>query len=120
MNMESQLKTQNQQPASQTGSVVFVALFRLALLVMPEVTIFKTMSQSPVLSLLAAIVVLAVWLSVDVWPFRAITTAPVMVPALARPARVVHSERLAKAQRWNGIMCRVLIFCVLLHSKFTI
>jgi hypothetical protein len=95
------LKTQNQKAARQTELVALNAMFRLVLLVAPEVTIFKTMSHSPVLSLLAAITVLVVWLSVDVWPFRASVATPALVPLGARQARAAHSEKLGKARRNN-------------------
>ena len=68
--MESSSKTQNQKPVKQ-GSVAFIALFRLALLLGPEALVINALGHNRIVCILACAVVLAIWLSVDVWPFRA-------------------------------------------------
>lgn len=116
--MESQLKTQNQNPGNK-GSVAFIALFRLALLLGPETLVVKTMGHSPLVCLVACVAVLSFWLSVDIWPFRPASVASVSRPA-AKPVTATYAQNLTKAQWWSYLFCRVIIFFALFHSKLTV
>ena len=116
------MKNESQNPAAQagnTGSVAFLALFRLALLVGPETVVVKALSHSPVVCVLAAVVVLGVWLSVDVWPFRAETPVLAMAPVAPKVARA-YPRNMTKAQWLNCILCQAFVYVALLHAKLTI
>jgi hypothetical protein len=120
--MKSRINNESQNAAGQNGTAgsgSFLPLLRLALLVVPEVTVFTLLSRSPVISWFAAVVVLGVWLTVDVWPFR--VEAP--EPARARAARQVDpvARRKRSTAEWlNYLFCRVLVFALMFHSKLTI
>ncbi len=119
MNMELPMTTANQmthKPAAKKGAVLFVALFRLALLVGPEALIMKTLAHSPVLCVLAGLVVLGLWLTVDVWPFRPATAAR---PA-TRQTAATYAQNLTKAQWWSYLFCRMVIIVAIFHSKLTV
>jgi len=120
--MKSQTNNESQKCAAQngqTGSVAFLPLFRLALLVVPEMVVFKTLSRSPVICWVAAVAVLAVWLTVDVWPFRVETPVPARA-RVAQQARPVARRKRNKAEWMNQMFCRLIIFALMFHSKLTI
>jgi hypothetical protein len=123
MNMELQMTTATVTettvvPAAKKNSVLFPAVFRLALLVGPEAIIMKTMSHSPVMMLLAGFAVLALWLSVDIGPFRA-AGAPKRQKKASQPAGK-YARNLTKAQWWSYLFCRLVIVVALLHSRTNI
>src|SRR5579872_561231 len=55
----------------QDGFIDLTPLLRLVLLVIPMVITVKTLSHHPLWCVLACVAVLAAWLFIDVWPFRA-------------------------------------------------
>src|ERR1700733_9156227 len=98
--MELHKNEQNKNKGSGKGLVVLVALFRLALLVGPEILLVKSLSRNPLICVLSAVAFLAIWLSVDVWPFRvspAVSTAESSRPA-PKAARTAYAQNLTKAQ----------------------
>jgi hypothetical protein len=118
--MESQLKTPDQNAAaSNKGFVMLVALFRLALLLGPEALAIKFLGHSPIICIAACLVVLAVWLTVDVWPFRA-AMAAVPAPTPMKRPEPRFSQNLSKAQWWSYLFCRIIVFFALFHSKLSI
>ena len=116
--MESQMKTQNQNPGNK-GSIAFIALFRLALLVGPEALLVKTLAHSPLICVVACVAMLSLWLSVDIWPFRPASVANASRP-VSQPKTTVYAQNMTKAQWWSYLFCRVVIFCALFHSKLTV
>ena len=117
--MELPMTTANQTtvaPAAKKSALSGAAL-RLALLVVPEAIIMKTLAHSPIVMLVAGIVVLALWLSVDIGPFRA-ASAPKQVAK--RQPITSFAQNLSKAQWWSYLFCRLVIVFALLHSKVTV
>jgi hypothetical protein len=120
MNMELQMTTANETtvaPAAKKNSVLFGAVTRLALLVGPEALIMKTLSHSPIIMLVAGLVVLALWLSVDIGPFRA---AGAPKHTVKRQSVSTYAQNATKAQWWSYLFCRMVIVLALLHSKVTV
>jgi hypothetical protein len=116
MNMELQMTTVNETKVAslpKKPSVLFPALLRLALLVGPEAVIMKTLSHNPLVMLIAGIAVLALWLSVDIGPFRA-AGSPKRVKT---QSAAKYAQNLTKAQWWSYLFCRMVIVFALLHSK---
>ncbi len=113
------MKTQNQNPGNNKGSVAFIALFRLALLVGPETLLVKTLGHSPLVCVVACVAVLSLWLSVDIWPFRPAAAANASRQS-AQPTTAMYVRNLTKAQWWTHLFCRVVIFIALFHSKLTV
>src|ERR1700728_125576 len=114
--METSLKTQNQKPVS--GSVLFLALLRLALLLGPEALIVKTLGHNPIICILAGVVVLGLWLWVDVWPFRA--TSNKIPRSTAKEPTPGYIQNMGKAQWWSYFFCKAILVLVAFHSKLTI
>src|ERR1700759_5198271 len=112
--MQSQQQNMN---AASKSSLLFPALFRLALLVGPEVALVKFTLVNPVICVLVAVAYLALWLSVDVGPFRA--SRPVAAAKTARTEPSVY-RNLSKAQWVSHLFCKVIILFAMFHSKFTV
>jgi hypothetical protein len=117
--MDSQLKTEKQKLASRNASVATGALVRLALLVGPETVVMKTLAHNPVACVLLGLLVLALWLSVDIGPFRAKVAKPAAEPASVRPTSAVL-PRLTRVQFWTYLFCKLAIVCAMFHSKISI
>jgi hypothetical protein len=121
--MELQL---NDQKTKRGGkwSVALIAMFRLALLVGPEILLVKSLAHNPLICVLAAIAYLSLWLSVDVWPFRVAPAVPAAKvagqPETAKAVRPVYAQNLTKAQWLSHLFCRVIIFFALFHSKLPV
>jgi hypothetical protein len=105
--MESQLKTQKQ------SLVVLTALLRLALLVGPEALMVKLLGNNLLICSVACLIVLGLWLSVDVWPFRPATVAR----AAAKPEAVSYAANFTKMPWWNSLFLRLVLFVAIIHSK---
>jgi hypothetical protein len=118
LNMESHLKTQNQKPpAGKKGFVVLIAFFRLGLLLGPEALAVKFLGHSPIICAFACLFVLALWFSVDVWPFR---PAAAPAPAPVKRVEAPFVRNFTKAQWWSYLFCRIVVFFALFHSKLSI
>jgi hypothetical protein len=120
INMEIQTTTLNQQSSAprriQLASVAFPALLRLALLIAPLTLAVMIFSQSPFFCVLVCLAVFAVWLTVDVGPFRASSVPREESRRVALPS----ARNLTRFQWWNGLFCRVLIFSAMFYSKLHI
>jgi hypothetical protein len=110
LNTKLKMNSDNNK-SSASGSELRLALFRLALLVGPEIVAIKMFSHSPVVCVGACVGILAMWLSVDVGPFRA---TPTVVEAKA-PA--VKTPLLAKIQGAGYLICKTILFAALLQSR---
>jgi hypothetical protein len=118
--MESQMKNQN---GSSKGYVAMTALYRLVLLVGPEVATIKLLGYAPFVCFFACVIILGLWLSVDIGPFRAVSTvsAKTSRPLVKQPVAVSNfPQNLGKAQWWSYLFCKVLVFGMLFHSKLMI
>jgi hypothetical protein len=119
MNMELPMTTANETtvaPSAKKPSVLSGALLRLSLLVGPEALIMKTLAHSPIVMVIAGLVVLALWLSVDIGPFRA---GKAKQQAKRQPL-TSYAQNMTKAQWWSYLFCRVVIVFALLHAKVNI
>jgi len=116
--MNSQLTQMNQKPAVKNASLDINAFYRLALLVVPEAVVMMALSHAPVLCVLAGLGILALWLTVDVGPFRA--SSPKPAPQAAAGQGRSFLRNMAKAQWWSYFFCKAVIAFALMHSKITI
>jgi hypothetical protein len=117
--MELQLNDQNTKRDGK-WSVALIAMFRLALLVGPEILLVKSLAHNPLICVVAAIAYLSLWLSVDVWPFRVKLATPAAEAAPAKAARPAFAQNLTKAQWLSHLFCRAIIFFALFHSKLPV
>jgi hypothetical protein len=117
--MESQMKNQN---GSSKVYVAMTALYRLALLVGPEVATIKLLGYAPFVCFFACVLILGFWLSVDIGPFRAASAVANTSRAVVKQPMAVtsYAQNLGKAQWWSYLFCRIVVFVMLFHSKLMI
>jgi len=115
--IQPQLRAQSiavPQPVS-LFSLAFPALLRLTLLLAPVALAIWLLHRSPIFCLLACVAVLAVWLTVDAGPFRAVDGWRAEPRAAALPV-----ERNSMRVDWNSVFGRMLVLLVVLYSRLNI
>lgn len=115
--IQSQLTAQSvavPQPVS-LFSLAFPALLRLSLLLGPLVVATWALHRSPIFCVLACVAVLAVWLTVDAGPFRAVDGWRSEPRAAALPV-----DRNNKRVDWNNVFGRLLILLVVICSRVNV
>ena len=123
-NIETQTMTVTTNPepvAAQTNqrpTFLLAALFRLALLAGPLTLAIALLAHNPFLCIITCVAVLAIWLTVDIGPFRASRVVP--QPVKAAPTAMPKRGNLARAQGWAGLFCHAVVLVALLHSKLSI
>jgi hypothetical protein len=83
----------------------------------------KFLAHSPVAMLIAGITVLALWLSVDIGPFKAPSAPAAVRPVAAKPAKPAMGEyvrNLTKVTWWSQLFFRTIIVLAMFHSKLHI
>lgn len=120
MIMESQTMTVNQAAAVAPAvvrrpSLGLAALYRFALLVVPQVLAIKVLGHAPFVCGFACLLLLSLWLSIDVGPFRA-SSAP-KAPKAPQAPRKESQSALPSART---LFYRTFLLLVVVHSKLHI
>jgi len=90
-------------------------MLRLALLVIPMAVAIKTLRHHPLWCVPACAGVLAVWMFIDVWPFRPSKTSG---PVLAKTGTArIPGQDSPKINLTTSIVCRAVIFSTLIFPK---
>jgi len=118
MIMESQMMTMNpptvaKPTVARRNSLGLAALYRFALLVVPLTLSVIVLGHAPFVCGFACLLLLSLWLSIDVGPFRA-SSAP---KAPQAPRQETQSAPLSTRNLAKALFSRTFLFLVLVSAK---